>query len=215
MRVGQGLKLVAAAAVAFAVAAASPSAVRAGDDTMVDEAEGALKDLSNLLDTLSKALPEGERFVASSLAQAIRDARERALPVAQPMPAAIKTELASFFPATPWLLDKVRWVTADQIGGVTNLVLLNPDVSAITIDDIVVFRDKPDGETNRVLWSHELVHVLQYQTLGVDGFARDYLKSGGTAFEEEAEAFSTQVKQKLEGRKPRLTRSVADQTRHA
>lgn len=202
-RMGQGLKRIAAVMAAFAVVAAGPGGLRAADDTMVDQAEGALKDLSDLLDTLSKALPEGEKFVASSLAQAIRDAHERALPVAQPMPEAIKAELAPFFPTTPWLLDKVRWVTADQIGGVTDLVLLNPDVTAITIDDIVVFRDKADGESDRVLWSHELVHVLQYQTLGVDGFAKEYLESGGTAFEDEAETFSTQVKEKLKGRKPK------------
>ncbi len=202
-RLGLGLKAVAAAVVAFAVAAGGVGGPQAAADTMADQAEGALKDLSNLLDTLSKALPEGEKFAAASLAQAIRDARERALPVAQPMPDAIKADLAVFFPATPWLLDKVRWVTSEQIGGTTDLIMLNPDVSAITIDDVVVFRDKADGETNRVLWSHELVHVLQYQTLGVDGFARDYLKSGGTAFEDEAETFSAQVKQKLEGRKPK------------
>lgn len=212
MRRGQGLRQVAAIVVGLGLAVAGPIGARADDQTMVGEAEGALKDLSKLLDTLSKALPEGEKFAASSLAQAIRDARQRAEPTAQPMPAAIKTDLAPFFSATPWLLDKVRWVTSEQIGGVSDLVMLNPDVSAITLDDVIVFRDKADGETNLVLWSHELVHVLQYQTLGVDGFARDYLKSGGTEFEDEAETFSKQVEQKLAGRKPKVTSDVAEST---
>lgn len=199
----RGFKLAAAVVLGLAILAAGPRAPRAAEDTVVDQAEGALKDLSNLLDTLSKALPEGEKFAASSLAQAIRDARARALPVAQPIPGTIKADLAPFFSATPWLLDKVRWVTAEEIGGVSDLVMLNPDVSAITLDDIVVFRDKADGQNNRVLWSHELVHVLQYQTLGIDGFAREYLKSGGGGFEDEAEVFSSHVKEKLEGRRPK------------
>ncbi len=207
MRMRYGTTMVAATALVLGVVLGGASGLRAADDTVIDQAEGALQDLSDLLQTLSKALPEGEAFVASSFAQAIRDVHERAKPKARPIPAAIKTDLASFFSTTPWLLDKARWVTADEIGGVTDLVLLNPDVTAITIDDIVVFRDGASAESDRALWAHELVHVLQYETLGVDGFAKDYLESGGTDFEAEAEAFAGRVREKLGVAKPKQIQS--------
>ena len=120
------------------------------------------------------------------------------------MPNEIKVDLAPYFASTPWLLDEVRWVTAEQIGGATNLVMLNPGVIAVTLDDVVVFRNEVDALTNRELWAHELVHVLQYETLGVEGFAQEYLSSGGSTLEREADAFTDHVREKLAARKPTL-----------
>jgi hypothetical protein len=191
-------------AVALALALWGSPAARAGDDGAMGQAQGALEDLSGLLDSLSKALPEAEHVATASLAQAISDTRERALPHGQPMPEEIKADLAPFFASTPWLLDEVRWVTAAEIGGMTDLVMLNPGVHAVTLDDVVVFRSEADALTNRELWAHELVHVLQYETLGVEGFAQEYLSSGGSTLEQEAEAFTDHVKTKLAARKPTL-----------
>ncbi|MGD9537749.1 MAG: DUF4157 domain-containing protein [Alphaproteobacteria bacterium] len=189
---------------ALALGLALSGAARA-DDGAMGKAQDALGELSGLLDSLSKALPEAERVAASSLAQAISDTRDRAAPQAQAMPDDIKVDLAPFFASTPWLLDKVRWVVGDRIGGMTDLVMLNPDVTAVALDHVVVFRNEVDARTNREMWAHELVHVLQYETLGVEGFAQEYLRSGGSALEKEAEAFEDHVRQKLAGRKPTLT----------
>jgi hypothetical protein len=209
MAIGISFRRVAAAMALAALAATMPLQfdARAEDSGVLDSAEDALKDLSRLLDTLAKALPEGQKVVASSLADAINTAHERAKPDARPMPSELATDLKPFFATTPWIFERVRWVMLDEVGGLTDLVMLNPDVNAITLKDIIVFRDKAQAEADRVLWAHELVHVLQYETLGVDGFAKEYLETGGADFEKEADEFSLHVKEKLEIAQPKLIQS--------
>ena len=207
MAIGTSFRRIVAGVALAALAATTPLqfGAHAEDDGVLDSAEDALKDLSRLLDTLSKALPEGQKVVASSLADAINTAHERAKPDARPMPSDLATDLNPFFATTPWIFERVRWVMLDEVGGLTDLVMLNPDVNAITLNDIIVFRDKAQAETDRVLWAHELVHVLQYETLGVAGFANEYLETGGADFEKEADDFSQHVKEKLAAMRPKLT----------
>ena len=206
-RIGRNLIVAAATALALVASVPGSNSLRAADDDVVGQAEEALKDLSSLLETLSKALPEGKKVVASSLAEAIKTAHDRAKPAGRPMPAAIASELKPFFATTPWIIERVRWVTLDEVGGLTDLVMLNPDVEAMTLNDVIVFRDKANAETSRLTWAHELVHVLQYETLGVDGFAKEYLESGGEDFEKEASDFAEVVKKKLEIKPPKKIQS--------
>lgn len=51
--------------------------------------------------------------------------------------------------------------------------ILNGDVVAVTLDDVIVFRD-PNRVNDPVLWAHELRHVDQYERMGVDTFAAQY-----------------------------------------
>ncbi len=205
-RMGRNL-LAAMATVALVAVGSGTTSLQAAEDDVVGQAEEALKDLSKLLETLSQALPEGKQVVASSLADAIKTAYGRAKPAGRPMPPAIAAELKPFFPTTPWLFERVRWVTLDEVGGLTDLVMLNPDVEAMTLNDVIVFRDKVNAETSRSTWAHELVHVLQYEALGVDGFAKEYLESGGEDFEKEAKDFADGVKKKLAIPKPKKVES--------
>jgi hypothetical protein len=48
-------------------------------------------------------------------------------------------------------------------------------VSAMTLDDIVVFQDRGSALGDPKLWAHELKHVMQFAEWGVDGFATRYL----------------------------------------
>jgi len=40
------------------------------------------------------------------------------------------------------------------------------DASAITLDDVVMFRNESDAQNNPVLWAHELAHVMQHEWWG-------------------------------------------------
>jgi hypothetical protein len=161
-----------------------------------------MKELSRLLDSLAKALPQGEQVAVATLAQAITDGRDRALGTAQAVPPAIKADLLPYFRATPEVLERARWVAAEAVGGLPDLVMLNPAVGALTLDQVIVFRDEADARSNRALWAHELVHVLQFQSLGVEAFAREYLETGGRTLEKEAEDFAEQVRRRLEANQP-------------
>jgi hypothetical protein len=62
------------------------------------------------------------------------------------------------------------------------------DVPAITLDDVVVFKDRRAALEDPKLWAHELKHVMQYAEWGIDGFAARYL-SDYWAVENEAWEF--------------------------
>lgn len=197
-------RLLAIAALGCVLAFAAPtSGVRADDQgDVLGEAEGALKELSKLFESLSRALPEGKTLAASTLAGVINEAHARAAPKAEPVPDEIRRALAPYFPETPWVFEKTRWVVSAEVGGLPDIIMLNPDVGAMTVNDIVIFKSKSDAESNAPLWAHELVHVLQFQALGVEAFAREYLETGGKDLENEAEEFSERVRRRLEGNKP-------------
>jgi hypothetical protein len=89
------------------------------------------------------------------------------------MPLQIRAQLTPFY--SEQLLDLVRYqVGADTQLNAANAMLQNPDVNAVTLLDIVVFRHAEDAQNNTLLWAHELKHVQQYQEWGVEGFASRY-----------------------------------------
>jgi hypothetical protein len=69
-------------------------------------------------------------------------------------------------------------------------MLQNPDVNAVTLVDIIVFRNPDDALNNAALWAHELKHVQQYLQWGVGEFAarytRDYNAIEAPAYEIQA-----------------------------
>src|SRR5690606_14102320 len=86
------------------------------------------------------------------------------------------------------LLDTVRF----RVGGheeldVATAMLQNPDVQAVTLVDVVVFRSEEDAELDVALWAHELHHVRQYRQWGSAGFAqrstRDFEAVEGPAYD--------------------------------
>lgn len=113
-------------------------------------------------------------------------AREDALPI----PAAMRSQLLAFYPAE--LLDSVRYKIGDndEMSAARNL-LQNPDIQAVTLIDIIVFRSAALAERDVALWAHELLHVQQYREWGSAGFAarysRDYRAVEAPAYRRQAE----------------------------
>lgn len=122
------------------------------------------------------ALPEVVTDIASdTLAEAIDYSRERASATAKPIPEKIKRSLSPYF--DPLILEKVRYTTdwaASERATLYRLVMANEHVQAVTLNDIIVFREKR-GVEDVFLWTHELKHVEQYARWGVRQFAANYL----------------------------------------
>jgi len=139
-----------------------------------------------------------EPFVStagSALGEAIRHSRNAAIGQTKPIPAVIRSQLTDFFPDS--VLDRARFKVGDS--GVANLArntLFNPNVGAMTIDDVIVFRSDDDSEKNVSLWAHELRHVQQYLEWGVHSFAIQYVRDSGRV-ENEAYALQARVEQAL------------------
>lgn len=130
------------------------------------------------------------------LAFLMREARAQALNGAQPIPANMRSLLSPFFPA--YILDKVRWNVYDSNRVTLDSLILGSDCSdlnlpfnidckmgAITFDNVVIFRGAA-GAQNYVNWAHELVHVSQYDSMGIDGFAFVYASPGAYSLEKQA-----------------------------
>ncbi|MFQ6576501.1 DUF4157 domain-containing protein [Pseudomonas sp. UM16] len=114
------------------------------------------------------------RMASSSLAVALQQARDSAAAgTVMPIPLHIRAQLEPFYDFQ--VLDAARYKVGDrQALDSANALLQNPDVNAVTLIDIIVFRHQVDAEDNVALWAHELQHVQQYQTWGVAEFARRY-----------------------------------------
>lgn len=91
----------------------------------------------------------------------------------EPIPPHIREKLLRWY--DPGVLDAARFKVSDnsQFNAATAM-LQNPDVGAVTLIDIILFRDAQTAEENIALWAHELKHVQQYQEWGVEGFAQRY-----------------------------------------
>ncbi|MNN49140.1 hypothetical protein D3C81_1636490 [compost metagenome] len=94
------------------------------------------------------------------------------------------------------MLDTARYKVGDETElNAANTLLQNPDINAVTLVDIIVFRDPEDALNNVALWAHELKHVQQYQQWGVREFAtrytRDYSAVEAPAYEIQTEVGKT------------------------
>ncbi|NBA98047.1 DUF4157 domain-containing protein [Pseudomonas sp. R5(2019)] len=116
------------------------------------------------------------RMAASALENWIVASRNNAVAqgtVAIPEP--IRERLLDFYPAS--VLDAAQYSlgTLDELSA-ASAVMQNPDTNAVTMIDVIVFRDPQDALTNVALWAHELKHVQQYQEWGVAEFAARYTR---------------------------------------
>lgn len=110
------------------------------------------------------------------LAGLIQSAREVAIGNGvKPMPSRIHTALLGFFPDA--ILRKVRYASgqADAIT-IPGLAMTYGHIDAVTLVDVILFRDDRAAQADAKLWAHELTHVMQYERWGIDGFARRYLQ---------------------------------------
>lgn len=131
------------------------------------------------------------RMASSSLAVALQQARDSAAASdVLPIPLHIRAQLEPYYDFQ--VLDAARYKVGDQQAlDSANALLQNPDVNAVTLIDIIVFRNQGDAEDNVALWAHELHHVQQYQQWGVAEFARRYSRDFDAV---EAPAYEIQAK---------------------
>jgi len=135
-------------------------------------------------------------LLGPSLTSAIRQGRDHAYPHGQRIPKAIRGALAPFF--SPAVLQKVRYSTAWQDAtaqATLYSVLLGSGANAVTLIDVIIFRDEQHA-ADPVLWAHELTHVEQYDRLGVEAFAVQYLQQAWV-LEREASAKAETIKGQL------------------
>jgi hypothetical protein len=93
----------------------------------------------------------------------------------QPIPLHIRAQLEAYFDLQ--VLESVRYRVGNAAElDAANAMLQNPDVEAVTLVDIIVFRSAAAAEDDIALWAHELKHVEQYQQWGVAEFARRYTR---------------------------------------
>lgn len=107
----------------------------------------------------------------------------------QPIPPGIRAQLLPYYDNV--LLDTVRFrVGALDELDVASTMLQNPDIQAVTLVDVVVFRNQEDAELDVALWAHELWHVKQYREWGSTGFAQRYTHDFNAV---EAPAYDMQI----------------------
>jgi hypothetical protein len=119
------------------------------------------------------------------LAELIRSAREGAIANGvRPMPPQIHRTLLGYFPEA--MLRKVRHGSghADAVT-VPGLAMTYGHIDAVTLIDVILFRDDDAARSDTKLWAHELTHVMQYERWGVEEFATRYLQDP-EAVEQEA-----------------------------
>lgn len=117
------------------------------------------------------------QMAASGLEQWLLQSREAAAASGtQPIPLHIRAQLEPYYDIG--VLDAARYKVGDgEALNAANALLQNPDVQAVTLIDIIVFRNAADAQDNVALWAHELLHVQQYQQWGVEGFAARYTRN--------------------------------------
>jgi hypothetical protein len=132
-------------------------------------APGSREEMGTIFDDLGK-------MAATSLEQwLVRSRNTAAAGQTQPIPLHIRAHLEPYYDLQ--VLDSARYKVGDDVQlNAAHTMLQNPDVSAVTLIDIIVFRHEHDALDNVALWAHELKHVQQYLEWGVGEFARRYTR---------------------------------------
>lgn len=113
----------------------------------------------------------------------------------QAIPLNIRAQLEPYYDIQ--VLDSARYKVGDDVElNAAHTMLQNPDVQAVTLIDIIVFRSPDDALNNVALWAHELKHVQQYLQWGAREFAVRYSRDYN-AVEAPAYAIQTQVSRAL------------------
>ncbi len=135
-----------------------------------------IREISRRSDTQMRSSTDlvARQVGGAALAQTIRQARSQALlEKTFPVPQNIRDELEPHFPTIDF--DKLKWKPANgRLSLGTALTQWYLQEGAIALEDLIIFTAVTTAK-NRPLWAHELTHVVQYQELGVDGFARTYV----------------------------------------
>jgi len=159
----------------------------AGEELVCLDSCICLPDMGQML----TPLPDGlYQIVAPALARWLNQARDEAATAdTHPIPPLIREQLLRWY--DPSVLDAVRYkVTDNGQFSAAAAMLQNPDIGAVTLIDIILFRDDQTAQQNVTLWAHELKHVQQFKEWGVEGFALRYTQDFDAV---EAPAYAVQV----------------------
>jgi len=180
-------------------AIAEPASCRAGEKPICLNGCICLPDVGQIL---GSGMPtEITQVAGPALALWLSQSRaEAAISGTQPIPDAIREQLLRWYP--PSVLDAALYKVGDNGElSAASAMMQNPDIGAVTLVDIIVFRTAEAAETNVALWAHELKHVQQYQEWGVNGFAQRYTQDFN-AVEAPAYQVQTEVGRVLRGLDP-------------
>lgn len=116
------------------------------------------------------------RMAATGLEGWLQQSRDAAaVGDVRPIPLNIRVQLEPYYDMQ--VLESVRYKIGDDGElNAANAVLQNPDVNAVTLIDIIVFRNADEALNDVALWAHELKHVEQYLQWGVREFATRYTR---------------------------------------
>lgn len=138
------------------------------------------------------------QLAATNLQRWLEESRNSAsVQGVEAIPLHIRAALESYYDLQ--VLDAVRYQVGNGVAlNAANTMLQNPDVNAVTLLDIIVFRHAEDAQNNVALWAHELKHVQQYQQWGAAQFASNYTRDYRTV-EAPAYAIQSQVERAARG----------------
>lgn len=106
----------------------------------------------------------------------IEQSRNTASAGAMPIPPAMRQALTGFIDNA--ILDRARFKIGDP--GVINLAnnsIQYGNAQAVTLDNIIVFKNGAQAYNDPGLWAHELAHVRQFRDWGIRDFSIRYLRS--------------------------------------
>lgn len=132
------------------------------------------------------------------VANAIVSARNAALESGtNPIPPSVRERLRRWY--VDDVLDMIRWNAHHDLldGLVQQFALVVSDYDAITLINVIVFRNEADAN-DIALWGHELFHVVQYRDWGLFEFARKWT-TNRNGVEDPAYARQDEVKAALGG----------------
>ncbi len=113
------------------------------------------------------------------LAALLDSAANQLSAVAKPVPDLVKLILKPHYPSgtldeAKYVVGKVGITLPQAINGLQTF--MGNKEHAVTVPGVIVFSVEPDQSAQTIRWwAHELQHILQYNTLGVVGFASKYI----------------------------------------
>lgn len=135
---------------------------------------GAFQRFPEVISRLPQDVANLANVPGSLLAVAVRNAKAQASNGARPIPPQIRQILQPYVPAE--ILNSVRVnINVGSLSLNSAVMMLNRDVEAITLEDVIVFDTDEHVQTDYITWAHELTHVRQYRDRGVETFANMYV----------------------------------------
>lgn len=123
--------------------------------------------LQNRAELAHAAAPTLARWIEASRRQALAEG-------VKPIPPSVRRRLTGYYPAE--LLNRVHYrVGLAKAASLPVAAFEYGHTIAMTLDDVIVFRDPQRAEMDASLWAHELRHVMQFRSWGVARFAETYL----------------------------------------